>query len=749
MPPAYYPEHIDYARQGIETPGTRRDGQTGIWKGGKPANASHSADNDHACAGIFDPADLKDSKEPQDLSRLLDDSASRYPQRVLFQRRSLHPSSTPSTLVYSNSIIETTYAEVQSRRDAFGSGLLALEREGQLTSSTSLEASPVEIKHTGVPFYGDDNRKKGRARRGWAVGLWSGNREEWQVVDQACQAYGLVAVALYATLGPQVARYITNHCPLSLIVASGDHLPALLKIAPHCPTLRVIVTMDAFPPSEWEIIQQWAHSINIKLYTFNDVEARGRADLLSPGPEPGEEDISKNRVVAISYTSGTTGDPKGVVITSSNLLYATLSIAAGYSDRLKGIHWKLLSFLPLGHIYERVLESVALYYGATIAFSQCDPAKFLEDAQFFKPHMLPGVPRMWNRISSAITDQMKAPGLKGALLRKAVATKLADWEETGQVTHTVYDALVFRKIKALAGGEVIFMTTGSAPLRPDVHALLKVCFCADFVQGVIPSKPDLTTFVHSIPNDKTSLGTCGFLASCNEAKLVDVPDMNYHATDQPNPRGELCMRGYNVSPGYLHNEKATAEAIDDEGWFHTGDIGEFDACGRLKIIDRLKNVIKLSQGQYVALEKLEGLYASNPLFASLLVHGDSTRSHLIALAVLDPEQASKLVWKVLKKGVRAEDVKQLEMAVKENEVRKVVLRQLAKVAAKNGLNGFEMIKGLHLTVRPFPDEILTPTFKVKRNIAAKVFRDVIEEVYSRGEGEVKEPLAPLPRVSRG
>ncbi|TYJ55710.1 hypothetical protein B9479_003617 [Cryptococcus floricola] len=609
MPPAYYPEHIDYARQGIETPGTRRDGQTGIWKG-----------------GIFDPADLKDSKEPQDLFRLLEDC---------------------------------------------------------------------------------------------------------------------------------------------------DHLPALLKIAPHCPTLRVIVTMDAFPPSEWEIIQQWAQSINIKLYTFSDVEARGRADLLSPGPEPGEEDISKNRVVAISYTSGTTGDPKGVVITSSNLLYATLSIAAGYSDRLKGIHWKLLSFLPLGHIYERVLESVALYCGATIAFSQCDPAKFLEDAQFFKPHMLPGVPRMWNRISSAITDQMKAPGLKGALLRKAVATKIANWEETGQVTHTVYDALVFRKIKALAGGEVIFMTTGSAPLRPDVHALLKVCFCADFVQGFgmtetmstgalkyrvshVPSKPDLTTFVHSIPNDKTSLGTCGFLASCNEAKLVDVPDMNYHATDQPNPRGELCMRGYNVSPGYLHNEKATAEAIDNEGWFHTGDIGEFDACGRLKIIDRLKNVIKLSQGrvtlrkfEYVALEKLEGLYASNPLFASLLVHGDSTRSHLIALAVLDPEQASKLVWKVLEKGVRAEDVKQLEMAVKEKEVRKVVLRQLAKVAAKNGLNGFEMIKGLHLTVRPFPDEILTPTFKVKRNIAAKVFRDVIEEVYDRGEGEVKEPLAPLARVARG
>lgn len=169
--------------------------------------------------------------------------------------------------------------------------------------------------------------------------------------------------------------------------------------------------------------------------------------------------------------------------------------------------------------------------------------------------------------------------------------------------------------------------------------------------------------------------------------MMDVPEMGYTSKDSPNPRGELCIRGSNIFVGYLHDKVNTEKTIDKDGWMHTGDIAEMDACGRLKIVDRVKNVVKLSQGEYVALEKLEGMYALDPIFATLLVHADSTRSSLVAIGVLDPERAAVLAQRVLGREVRAGDIEALDKAVGEKKVRDVVVQNLAKVARKHKLNG--------------------------------------------------------------
>ncbi|KIR56036.1 long-chain acyl-CoA synthetase [Cryptococcus gattii Ru294] len=722
MPLVPLPPNIDLNRQDHEIPGTRKDGQTGVF-----TNA------------FFDRSILTSPDEPHTLFQLFDDSVKKHPDHPLFVRRALHPSSTLLEPVWTNTLIPTSYATVQTRRNNFGSALLALEREGRLRNPSSEDISPPEIKHPGIPFYGDGNRRKGGARRGWAVGVWSSNREEWQVMDLACQAFGLVGVSLYETLGPDVARYITNHCPLPIIVASQNHLPALLKIAPLCPSLRVIVSMDPLPTSERQLLNQWAASVGLDFFTMDELEAKGAQEPCKPGPEEGEEELDLKRICTISYTSGTTGDPKGVVLTTENVLSATISNGKGVNPSLINQSWMFLSFLPLSHIYERFAELVVMYGGGTIGFTRADPTKLLEDAQLIKPHFMIGVPRMWNRIHAAVKAQMDSGGLKGALLTKAVNTKLARWRETGEVTHPIYDALVFRKIRALLGGRLVFIASGAAPLRKDVHEMLKVVFSCEVVQGFGMTETVGTCSV-GIPWDVGGPGTCGRLQPCNDVKLVDVPDMGYTAKDLPNPRGEVCLKGLNISPGYLHNHKATKESIDEDGWFHTGDIGEIDSAGRLKIVDRLKNVVKLSQGEYVALEKLEGLYALDPLFASFVVHGDSTRSSLIAIAVLDPQQTSNLVGKVLGKNVPSEDLRGLEEAARSKELRKAVFKILGKTARQNKLNGFEMIKGVHLTLTPFPEDIVTPTFKIKRNIAAKIYAREIEEAYGRGEEEAAEAL---------
>ncbi|WVQ85698.1 hypothetical protein IAT38_007864 [Cryptococcus sp. DSM 104549] len=728
MPFLPYPQFdIKTAKQSVEIPGTRKEGQTGIYK-----------------SAIFDESVLTAADEPKSLFELFENTCERVPDRNLFLRRALHKDSTASNPIFTTTLIPTTYAQARARRNAFGSALLALEREGRLVNPKASGVTPAEITFEGVPSYGEENRLKGGARRGWAVGMWSKNREEWQIVDLACQAYGLVGVSLYETLGPDVAQYITNHCPLPVIVTSQQHIASILKIAPSCPSLRVIVSMDEIVPGERSLLTQWAASVGVELLTMAEMEKRGAEDGVKVAPGPvsgvaGEKELDEKRIVAVSYTSGTTGDPKGVVLTTSNVTFAVISNGKGVNEKLIGTDWTFLSFLPLSHIFEHFVELVVMYAGGTIGFACGDPLKFLEDAQLIKPHFVVGVPRMFNRIHGAITEQMSSGGLKGALLTKAVNAKLENWRTTGSVTHSVYDTLVFRKIRALLGGNVVFVGSGAAPLSPAVQEILKIAFSCDVVQGYGLTET-VGTASKCIASDVGAISSVGGLHPCNELKLVDHPEMGYTSKDSPNPRGEICFRGYNIMPGYLHNPKATAKTFDKDGFFLTGDVGEIDSQGRLKIIDRVKNLVKLSQGEYVALEKLEGVYALDPAFASLLVHGDSSRSHLVAIGVLDPAQASALVQRTLGKTVSADDVKTLEELVKDKAVRKAVLKILGKKAKANKFNGFETIKGIHLTLEPFPEDIVTPTFKIKRNIAAKHYQEEIEAAYKRGEGEANEAI---------
>jgi len=237
-----------------------------------------------------------------------------------------------------------------------------------------------------------------------------------------------------------------------------------------------------------------------------------------------------------------------------------------------------------------------------------------------------------------------------------------------------------------------------------------------------------------------------------QLNLVDVPEMGYTSNDQPRPRGELCIRGQACVTEYLNDPEKTKELIDEEGWLHSGDVAEIDECGRFKkIIDRIKNLVKLSQGEYVALEKVENAYSLSPLVAQIYVHGDSLQHYLVAIVVPSPETYPAFASKILKEaenqvnssssppnGVVTNgtiDLKgnkaALVASMKNPKVVAAFLDELNKQAKKADLTGFEKVKAIALTGEPFTmeNDLLTPTFKVKRNIASKRFRETIDNLY--------------------
>jgi len=232
-----------------------------------------------------------------------------------------------------------------------------------------------------------------------------------------------------------------------------------------------------------------------------------------------------------------------------------------------------------------------------------------------------------------------SPAMRRALFHTAVSSKMWYLREGGHVAHPVYDALIFSKLRALMGGRVRLMVTGSAPIAARVKDFFQVAFCAPVLEGYgLSETVGLGTLAPMAARCAPGVGAA---VTCTELKLADIPDMGYSHADKPYPRGEICLRGPNIFLGYFKAPEETAAAIDASGWFHTGDVGRLTPSGLVVIFDRKKNIFKLSQGEYVAAEKIENVYTRCPLVAQVFVYGDSLKSCLVGVVVPDPEVAAK------------------------------------------------------------------------------------------------------------
>lgn len=522
----------------------------------------------------------------------------------------------------------------------------------------------------------------------------------------------MVSISLYDSLGEGSSLYILNHGEIRALFVSGECQGKVLALLKDVEYLKMIVCFDPFTAEQ----QKAAEEHGIQMISLQDLEKVGKENPVEDVP-PTPETLS-----TIMYTSGTTGPPKGVMLTHRNVVAAVAGVSHNIPELKRGD--RFLSYLPLAHILARVAESLMFFLGCPIGFWQGDIKLLRDDIAALKPVLLAGVPRVFDRFYDAIRAKALDPSaswVKRWMFEKAFSAKKNARESGGRTP--VWDWLVFSKLRQIVGGQITLMLSGGAPLRPEVQKFLSVAFDVPLVQGYGLTETCAATTVQLYTDSGVS--RAGALLPSIEVKLADVPDLNYFAK---NNEGEVWIRGPCVSVGYYKNPEMTAEVYDDDGWFHTGDIGRWNEDGSLSIIDRKKNMFKLAQGEYVAVESVELQLSKSPYVSRIWVYGDSFKTALVGIVSVEPEKIVKLAKDL---GVADATEDNAAELCKNEKLVAAVQESLNEAAKESKLQGYEYVRNIRLISKPFEEYegCTTPSMKLVRNVCLEVFKEEIDAMY--------------------
>ncbi|CAH1447542.1 unnamed protein product [Lactuca virosa] len=552
---------------------------------------------------------------------------------------------------------------------------------------------------------------------GCKVGIYGSNCPQWIVAMEACNAQSYISVPLYDTLGPGAVNFILDHAEVDIVFVQDKKVKELLNPeCTHTQRLKLIVCFTSMKEEE----KEKADSMGIKSYSWSEflhMGSKNPSDLQTP---------KASDICTIMYTSGTSGDPKGVILTHENTTTNIRGVdlfMEQFEDKMT-VDDVYLSFLPLAHILDRIIEEYFFRNGASVGFYHGNINELREDMMELKPTFLAGVPRVLERIHEGVLKGLEEVNPRRRKIFNILYNYKLRWMKAGykqKYASPLADLLAFRKVKNRLGGRIRLIVSGGAPLSREVEEFLRVTSCAFVLQGYgMTETCGLATL--GFPDEMSMLGAVGSPFVYTDMRLEEVPEMDYDPLADP-PRGEICLRGKTSFAGYYKNPELTNEVMQD-GWFHTGDIGEMQPNGVLVIIDRKKHLIKLSQGEYIALEYLEKVYGITPIVEDIWVYGDSFKSSLIAVVVPNKEQAEK--W-ALQNGFK---VSWSELC-KLRQLQDYIISELKSTAQRNKLRGFEHIKGIITEERTFEEEkdLLTATLKKRRDKLMNRYKVGIDDLY--------------------
>lgn len=555
--------------------------------------------------------------------------------------------------------------------------------------------------------------------------IFAETRVEWMLSALACFRRAIVVCTIYATLGEEGIVHGVNETEVQTVITSEELLPKLLNLLPRLPNVKTIIYMpgrcSSKPPPA---------VTSATVMTFEAlVNTKPPEDMQQLVPKPGD-------VVIIMYTSGSTGQPKGVVLTNANLVAFVLGIYSVMKDfTTEDIY---IAFLPLAHSMEIAAETTFMTLGARIGYSSpltlTDQGTALlpgvvGDVSILKPTAMVAVPLLLNRIRKGIDTAVAAKGALAKFLFAFAQPYKTYWKKRGFDT-PILNRIVFKNTKLILGGRVKAIMSGSAPLSEETQSFLANCLDCALVQGygltetaagaTMQDKNDLTVGVAGPPLNGVSI------------KLVDWIEGGYRATDKPYPRGEVLIGGPTVATGYFKRPELTEELFKDDGqmrWFYSGDIGEFLPNGLLRIIDRKKDLVKLQHGEYISLGKIENALKSHPLVDNVCVYGGALSSYTVAL-IQPNEQALR---RMAKAHNFPDSVPFAQLCV-EPLLNNAVAEDLVAYCVKAGLVKFEIPLKYTLCKEVWTPEmeLVTAALKIRRIQIQKFYQREIDAMYSGG-----------------
>ena len=536
------------------------------------------------------------------------------------------------------------------------------------------------------------------------VALLSENRPEWAITDFGSLKAGAVTVPMFSTLTAAQVGYILKDSGSKIIcVSTGRQLEKVTAIRDEVPTLEQIIVFD---PIEDELPEGV-----IQFEAVCELDGQGQGIGVRNPSHASEDDIA-----TIIYTSGTTGDPKGVMLTHANFIFNLEACKSLIEVSDADV---LLSFLPLSHVFERLGgHYVPLFSGAKVAYAE-STFTVAQNMREIAPTVMLSVPRLYETMHDRILRAVQeGSSLKqkifhwGVSVGSSVSSAIQKGQKPSailQLQQNIADKLVFAKLKAATGGRLRFFVSGGAALPQSIAEFFHAAGILILEGYGLTETSPVISMNHPA---QWKFGTVG----------APVPGVEVHIAED----GEILTRGPHVMKGYFNNESATAEVIDGEGWFYTGDIGIIDADGFVRITDRKKNIIVLSNGKNVAPQPIESELVQSPFIDQIMLVGNE-RKNLAALIV--PNFDALKAWAAENDVATGTTDGETPALHETREVQQLIQGEIR--SRLTDFSDFEQVRRFTLLDKEFSQEAdeMTPTLKLKRNVIIERYGDRIEEMY--------------------
>jgi long-chain acyl-CoA synthetase len=580
----------------------------------------------------------------------------------------------------------------------FGDRVLKLSKQEGYWQETTWRQALANLRRTTMGLIASG------VRAGDRIGIVSRTRSEWSDSDLAALSAGAIVIGIYPTASAWEQEQIIRHSGCRLMFVENDEL--LEQI--------LAIRKTSGLPERLVVFETTGANLADGVSSFTNFKRQGDAfDLQEPGRfDATWRTVKPGDIATIAYTSGTTGPPKGAVITHANLYFTAIN--AVKTQNLTADDFGI-AYLPLTHMLQRVSVYAALHAGIRGVYAESID-KLIDNCRELKPTIHVGVPRVFEKIHARIMQRIN----EGSSLRRRlfawameVGRRSSSYRKAGRhlplplsITHALADQIVFTRIRELFGGRVKHLISGSAPIAPE---LLEFYYAAGLL---ILEGYGLTETVAPVSvnrPDHFKFGTVGQLIDGIEAKLDEG--------------SELLLRGRGLFQGYYRDPEATAQAIDADGWFHTGDIARIDGEGFITITDRKKEIIITAGGKNIAPQNIEHLLSSHPCISQAMVHGDR-RKYLTALITLDETEIHDFA---AREKIPAGPP---ETLAAHPRILSLVEGHVSAVNAR--LAPYEAIRRFAILPRDFTEAAgeLTPTLKIRRREITRIYGELLESLYT-------------------